>query len=672
MPQQTSPFIEGKYGWAFGESGWNSGMDEDLLKFSFLHDGNIDGVVGTLPAVVNGKAYFLTSDNRTYFAVGGVWYSTPTPLRKIFNDRSSGARYQFTGAGIVNLPSDVALNTSLTSLQTTVGSLNKASVGLGNVDNTSDVNKPVSTAQQTAINTKVNVSDLLNSTDNTKGASLVGAVGRLVNTVADLRLLTGRYDKDQIWLLSHTTLGFGGGVFRWDATNVVADNNGTIFKATATTTGRWVRVIGDLVATPYWFGAVADASTDNSTALQSWITWIQLNGNRGHVPAGVFNYATAPTQTARLHLTGAGRGIAILQYTGNFAGWNVAPPTSGETNRFWKWEGFSIRPLNVGGGTYGMNIVLATGCYMSNFDIEDMEIGSFSLQGIHFDNSIGNTDGFFTGTVRRNWITNGIIGQKMGDSLEFMDNTITGLKCGIEFTGLPGARQMIISGNNITTSGGHIALIGVEQPRILCNQIEQPSTSPYSGVYGCSMYLSNCFEPLVHGNTINPNNSATTIPGATIAMDGGTSNPVFSLNDIQKGGSVHFSSDATVIGIDIRPDNTYYGAALVDGTAGPSSKNLPQTLTLTNAWVAFGGAFAIPKYIKGTDGFVTLSGSMKSGTGAFATLPAAFRPTSTVVLTVTTASAIALIQITSAGVCTVVSGGNTQITLDGARFPTTY
>lgn len=37
--------------------------------------------------------------------------------------------------------------------------LNAADVGLGNVDNTSDANKPVSTPQQTALNLKVSSSD---------------------------------------------------------------------------------------------------------------------------------------------------------------------------------------------------------------------------------------------------------------------------------------------------------------------------------------------------------------------------------------------------------------------------------------------------------------------------------------------------------------------------------
>jgi len=38
-----------------------------------------------------------------------------------------------------------------------LATLNKAAVGLSNVDNTSDANKPVSTAQQTALNLKANL-----------------------------------------------------------------------------------------------------------------------------------------------------------------------------------------------------------------------------------------------------------------------------------------------------------------------------------------------------------------------------------------------------------------------------------------------------------------------------------------------------------------------------------
>jgi len=57
--------------------------------------------------------------------------------------------------------SDSSLSTLTSNLSSHTGStgnphaVTKAQVGLGNADNTSDVNKPVSTAQQTAINAKV-------------------------------------------------------------------------------------------------------------------------------------------------------------------------------------------------------------------------------------------------------------------------------------------------------------------------------------------------------------------------------------------------------------------------------------------------------------------------------------------------------------------------------------
>lgn len=59
------------------------------------------------------------------------------------------------GRGLLTLASVAALKTSL--------SLAKADVGLGNVDNTSDASKPVSTPQQAALDLKANLSDTIMS-----------------------------------------------------------------------------------------------------------------------------------------------------------------------------------------------------------------------------------------------------------------------------------------------------------------------------------------------------------------------------------------------------------------------------------------------------------------------------------------------------------------------------
>jgi hypothetical protein len=126
MPQQLSPWLEGAYGWDFGESNWNTGIDQNQLKFSFMFDRNVDGVVASLPAAVNGQAYFLTTDNRLYFAVGTTWFSTPTPKWFQFAVRSTGVTYQFNGSSAVQIDTPAELDARLDGVEVTVASLGTA------------------------------------------------------------------------------------------------------------------------------------------------------------------------------------------------------------------------------------------------------------------------------------------------------------------------------------------------------------------------------------------------------------------------------------------------------------------------------------------------------------------------------------------------------------------
>jgi hypothetical protein len=126
MPQQQAPWLEGKYGWSFGEGGWNTGVDEDILKFSFMFDRNVDSVVASLPAAVNGQAHYLTTDNRLYFAVGTTYFSTPTPKWFEFKDRSTGSTYQFNGTSAVQVDSPSELDARLDAVELTVSNLGTA------------------------------------------------------------------------------------------------------------------------------------------------------------------------------------------------------------------------------------------------------------------------------------------------------------------------------------------------------------------------------------------------------------------------------------------------------------------------------------------------------------------------------------------------------------------
>ena len=68
-------------------------------------------------------------------------------------------------------------------IATAVAALTKSSVGLGNVDNTSDANKPVSTATQTALDAKLNLS----------GGTLTGALTLSGAPTSDLHAATKQY-----------------------------------------------------------------------------------------------------------------------------------------------------------------------------------------------------------------------------------------------------------------------------------------------------------------------------------------------------------------------------------------------------------------------------------------------------------------------------------------------
>lgn len=126
MVQKISPFLEGKYGWDFGEAGWNNGMDENLLKFSFLFDRNVDSITAYLPPAVNGQAHYLTTDNRLYFAVGSVYFSTPVPKWFTIILRGSGETYQFDGASLILVQSTTQLADKLDAVELTVSMLGSA------------------------------------------------------------------------------------------------------------------------------------------------------------------------------------------------------------------------------------------------------------------------------------------------------------------------------------------------------------------------------------------------------------------------------------------------------------------------------------------------------------------------------------------------------------------
>lgn len=127
MAEKTSPFLEAKWGWPYGSNGWNSGADENWLKFSYMFDRNVDGIVSSLPPAVNGTAYFNTVDNRFYFVVDGAYYSSPCPKWFVFSLRSTGDLYKFDGSTTTLVPSNESLDARLDATELTLSRLQDTS-----------------------------------------------------------------------------------------------------------------------------------------------------------------------------------------------------------------------------------------------------------------------------------------------------------------------------------------------------------------------------------------------------------------------------------------------------------------------------------------------------------------------------------------------------------------
>ena len=202
--------------------------------------------------------------------------------------------------------------------------ITKDNIGLGNVDNTSDVDKPVSTAQETAISTaETNAKNLANATGTLAigkgGTGATSAKGAEYNIIGAVETVETTFDDDRYVAVRNQTVSASAGSFRWfkvlnlwnyikdkissvlglDSTNYggKASTAGTADNATNATNG----VFGRL-------GGANQASSTNFTDLISEVSGASSGGgicggsictsaaDKG-VPAGWYNFLYIPHRT---------------------------------------------------------------------------------------------------------------------------------------------------------------------------------------------------------------------------------------------------------------------------------------------------------------------------------------------------------------------------------------
>jgi hypothetical protein len=133
----------------------------------------VDGQVAVVNTTITNEVATLNSTITTQIA--GV------------NTTISNLTKSDVGLGNVDNTSDANKPVS-TAVQNAFNALTKSSVGLANVDNTSDVNKPVSTATQTALNAKADLVGGLVPTSQLPSLAVTEYLGSVANQTAMLAL----------------------------------------------------------------------------------------------------------------------------------------------------------------------------------------------------------------------------------------------------------------------------------------------------------------------------------------------------------------------------------------------------------------------------------------------------------------------------------------------------
>lgn len=110
--------------------------------------------------------------------------ATDSSSRFVSDDEKSDWNQKEDAIGTKQTGFNLPLGTAVSTISEGNHSHTKADIGIGNVDNTSDVNKPVSTAQQTALDLKADAADL-DEVDNT--SDLDKPISTATQTALDLK-----------------------------------------------------------------------------------------------------------------------------------------------------------------------------------------------------------------------------------------------------------------------------------------------------------------------------------------------------------------------------------------------------------------------------------------------------------------------------------------------------
>lgn len=178
----------------YGEQAW-SGNSYAMYDHLYSKDDNMNATFpGTVTATnFNGKI----NDHTVDADVPANAVFTDTDTTYAFASGDANGQIKVTPSG------GTAQNVSVTGLGSLayLSSLSKGDVGLGNVDNTADADKPVSTATQTALNSKADASTTYTKSEVDSLISAVFTYKGTKATVSEVNALTGMKTGD-VWFVT--------------------------------------------------------------------------------------------------------------------------------------------------------------------------------------------------------------------------------------------------------------------------------------------------------------------------------------------------------------------------------------------------------------------------------------------------------------------------------------
>jgi hypothetical protein len=403
-----------------------------------------------------------------------------------------------TKANVADVTSSLALKANLASpiFTGTVSGIDKTMVGLPNVDNTSDANKPVSTATQAALNLKENLSNK----NTANGYAGLGADGKLISNQLPAIAITDTYVINTQAAMLALTAETGDVAIRTDL------NKSFILQgATASILSNWQELLSPTGGTTSVFGRTGSVVANAGDYNTSQVTEI---GNLYYTDARVNANANVSANTAARHnavTIGTANGLSLSAQALSLG---LASSTSNGALSSTDWNTFNGKQNALGFTPY--NSTNPSG-YITGLSWAGLSSKPTTLAGFGITDAYplsGNPSGFLTGITSAN-VTSalGFTPYNSTNPNGYITSTgsITGSAGSVAWTNVSGRPTNVSSFTNdsgyINTSGSRTAL---------------------SFTAGSGGYNSTTGVITIPTNTNQLTNGAGFITGSYLPLSGGT------------------------------------------------------------------------------------------------------------------------------------------------------